>query len=185
MRLVDSGTMKGSELLDQAIAISRANIARAEALFKAMSDEEWNRPGPPSQWSPGQIFEHLNLVNRPYGKVYRQVGPQLAAGDSEVKHNWTARMILKGAGPSGNAPAPKPVRPKPGPTPRSVFSDWKALEEEFIGYCESYRGKDIASLKIASPLLSIIRFSVASSIAIELAHTERHLQQIEAMLGKR
>lgn len=168
------------ELLEEYASATPQQIARVEAALEGRSDAELNR-SKNGEWSPYRVIEHLVLSNAPYVEKLRMVIDATPKSDDllPVRHSWLGRMLIKGAGPSGNAPAPKPLVPGPGPYTRDVFDRWKAQQEQMLGLAKSAAERDLSSIRLANPFLKFLKMNVADCFAIFKEHTERHVRQIE------
>lgn len=167
------------EMVDACEKAFRDQLARAEAAQKNLDESQWNQTEA-KDWSPAQIFEHLVLSNEPYLQKLPAAIAQAGPDDSKPVHqSWFGKMILKMAGPGGNAPAPKPWIPGPGPFDREVFDRWRAQQERLIALCQTARGKDLSSARVNNPLMKVIRMTLCDCFLILSDHTERHVRQIE------
>lgn len=157
--------------------------ARVRAVFDRMGDDAINRPIPPSQWSPLQILDHLMRSNGPYLQVLRLVKLP-AGGGAPVKHSFMGRMVMRAAGPGGNAPAPPAMRPSAGPHERGLIDQYLAQTAQLVDIVRSFEGKALDTTRITSPFAKFMKFNLADVLAITLEHTERHVGQIEAALSE-
>jgi hypothetical protein len=100
---------------------------------------------------------------------------------SDVKYTRFGKFLIKNAGPEGNAPAPKPLHPKPGFYSNEVIEKWALQTEDFVDLAKSAHGHDLCSVRFPNPFLAIFKMNLADSFEILTVHTERHVRQIEAM----
>lgn len=157
--------------------------ARVQAVFGAMSDDAFNRPGPPSGWSPAMILDHLMIVDAPYLVKLRALTELPPGGTEEVRHTWMAKLLMKVGGPGGNAPAPKSMTPVAGPRDREIVERYLAHLVDSRAQVERFREVDLNKVRINNPFLSIVKMTVGDVLGLMAGHKERHIQQIEAMVG--
>lgn len=154
-------------------------LLRADGLPEKFDERAWNL-APSGGWSPAQIFEHLVLSNEPYLDIFdRALSAARDGGEAPVKQSFLGKMILKAAGPAGNAPAPKAFVPGPGPFGREVYVRWRAQQERLIAFCAAAKSKDLGSARVRNPLLKWVRMTLCDCFLIMADHTERHIRQIE------
>lgn len=171
------------EMVDACEKAFREQLARADVAQGRLDESQWNRPEA-GGWSPAQILEHMALSNAPYLEKLPQAVAGAGMDDSRtVRQSWVGKMILKMAGPGGNAPAPKAWVPGPGPFRREVYDRWRAQQERLIALCSEARGKDLGSMRISNPLIKFVRMTLCDSFLILADHTERHVRQIEERAG--
>lgn len=179
-RLRHHRSMDPSTFLDTLRSDTLRLTARLEKAAAAHSDESWERT-PARGWSPAGIVRHMVLTQAPYLRVLPSVVEHAPpAGQTPISHTWFGKMLIQGAGPQGNSPAPKSLHPGPGPHGRGVVDEWIAQQSEFLRLLEAARGKDLSGTRFRNPFVPIFRMSLADAFAVAVAHTERHVSQIEA-----
>lgn len=155
--------------------------ARVRAVFSNMSDEVFNRPGPPSNWSPAMILDHLLIVDAPYHPKIKALTNLPQGGSEEVRHTFMAKLLIKAGGPGGKAPAPPSMTPAAGPRDREIIDRYLAHLAEAKALAAQFRGVNLNEVRINNPHFSIIRMTMGDVLALMAGHKERHIQQIEAM----
>jgi len=155
--------------------------ARVKKVFEGMSDEVFNRPGPPSNWSPAMILDHLLIVDDPYLGKLAAVTDLPPGGGDEVRYSWLGKFLMNAGGPKGNAPAPKSMTPKAGPRNREIVERYLAHLAEARRQAERLRGVDLNKVRINNPFMPIFRMTAGDVLGLMESHKERHIQQIEAM----
>jgi hypothetical protein len=105
--------------------------------------------------------------------------PAAARGNPEVKHTWLGGLIVKMAGPDGNAPAPKPVRPANRVNSAASIEKWKTRQAQFCELAASAMETDLMSARFKNPFIPIFQMNVYDAFRIIVEHTERHVRQIE------
>lgn len=157
-------------------------IGRTEPIER-LEPAQFARKVSTHPWSLGQQFDHLNISDR---GVILKLREALAnapnATDNTVEHSLVGKMIMRAAGPGGNAPVPKGFGPGNGPFTAAVASEYSARLREFRQLLLDSSHKDLVRAKVKSPMSSIVKYSAADAFAIVVAHGQRHLEQSEFLL---
>lgn len=180
--VADNPRMTCNERVEATITKLDQGEARVKAAFENMSDEVFNRPGPPSNWSPAMILDHLLIVDDPYVGKLGALADLPVGGEEEVRYTWLGKFLMKAGGPAGNAPAPKSMTPATGPRTREIVDRYLAHLAEARKQAERLRGVDLNQVRINNPFMPIFRMTAGDVLGLMETHKERHLQQIEAMI---
>ncbi len=180
--VADNPRMTCEERVNATLAKLDDAEARVKAIFEGMSDEVFNRPGPPSNWSPAMILDHLLIVDDPYLGKLAALTDLPAGGGEPVRYTWLGKFLMNAGGPGGNAPAPKSMTPKSGPRDREIVERYLAHLAEARRQAERLRGVDLNRVRINNPFMPIFRMTAGDVLGLMDTHKERHIQQIEAML---
>lgn len=174
--------MTCTQLVAEAERRTQEQAERIRAKVATLDDEAWQRTAPGSDWSPGGILEHMMLGNAAYFPALEAAVPGAKpGGGTEAKSTLFGRILLKAAGPSGNAPAPQALVPGPGPWDREATSArWLADQARFGAWLASLRDVDLSRTKIRNPLVPLFRMNLVDCVLVLTEHTERHVRQIEA-----
>lgn len=172
--------MEQSAFLDHLRSETQQLTIRLEKAAATHSDETWDIV-PARGWSPAGIARHMVLTNAPYLSVLAGVVAQARpATQARIAHTWFGSMLLKGAGPQGNSPAPRSLHPGPGPHGKPVVEEWTRQQTAWLALIEGAKGKELSGTRLRNPFVPIFRMSIADALAVAVAHTERHVSQIEA-----
>ena len=178
--------MNCSEFLTGVERRLEEQIERGKAVGSRLDANKLNQIPDSGRWSIAQIFEHMMLANAYYLPVMKdaiQKAPRARVGEP-VQHTWFGKFIMKGAGPEGNAPAPKSLHPRPGPYDPSITDKWAAQTQAFLDLARSSHGVDLCSMKIKNPFIPFFKANLADCFEILAEHTERHVRQIESLAAK-
>lgn len=179
--VTDNPTMTCDERVDATLKALDDIERRVRSLFSNMSDEVFNRPGPPSNWSPAMILDHLLIVDDPYHDKIRALKDLPTGGSEEVRHTFMGKFLIKEGGPGGKAPAPKSMTPAAGPRDREIVDRYLAHLAEAKSLASRFKGVNLNEIRVNNPHLSIFRMTMGDVLALMAGHKERHIQQIEAM----
>ncbi len=121
------------------------------------------------------------LANRPYLQTIQGglAGAGRCTGDPPIRHSFFGRLLIKAAGPRGNAPAPKILHPRPVPTWLEVLAEWQQQQTQLLSLLDQAAGVDLSSAPVRNPFVRVIRMNLADCLEIMTAHTERHVRQVE------
>jgi hypothetical protein len=161
-------------------------IERGKSVGKKLDVSGLNFKVDPAKWSAGQIFEHMMLANANYLPVMKGAidgAPRSRVGDS-IQHTWFGKFIMKGAGPDGNAPAPKSLHPRGNSFDTTIVDKWTTQTQAFLDLARRSHGVDLCSMKIKNPFVPLFKVNLADCFEILAEHTERHIRQIESLAEK-
>lgn len=167
--LVTNLLQKNEELLHRGIVVTQD--VSGDQLNIALGNE----------WSPAQVFDHLTLGNAIYIQTIQSGldSAKTIGEDLEARGTWFGRIIEKGAGPNGNAPVPKSIRPRSGFIEKTIVDKWVDQQREIIRLLNVSKDKNIRSAYVKNPFFKLIRMNLVDCLRIITAHTERHVAQIE------
>lgn len=151
---------------------SEASVTAARAL----SEEKLNTPVD-GQWSVAMVLEHMNVSHGAYLETLQKLVPTLGPASGPAKTTFMGRKVCKFAGPNGNAPVPSKAMPAVQTYGPEVIDRFSQIQREFADLVEASAGKDI-NVKIPSPLMSFLKFTLADVYMITEAHTDHHTRQI-------
>ena len=128
------------------------------------------------------MLDHIVLANAPYLKAIPEAIARAPVGDSDIRYSFFGKFIIKGAGPGGNAPVIKKLRPRDSGISLQIVDDWRNQQTRILELIESARGKDLARTSVRNPFFPIFRMNLADCFEILTVHTEGHMLQIEQRL---
>jgi hypothetical protein len=177
--------MHCSEFLENLVEELEDQIQRGKAVGGKLTKEQLNWSPAPGKWSIAQIFEHMMIANTPYIPALTE-GVQAAekASPTQVKHTMFGRFLIKSAGPTGNAPAPKQMHPGPGPYDFDIIDRWAGQTQSLLDLAKGAHGVNLCSYRIQNPILKMFKMNLADCFMILEEHTERHVQQIEILQNR-
>jgi hypothetical protein len=164
----------------QGIAAVEADL---EHLTAKLTECQFQAPPRSGGWSIGYCIEHLTLTGNRFLAEWSTAlhrAPSNGHHSHEpVAYSWMQRRILEFAEP--------PYRIKIKTTSPFIPCSRRSMEEtvrrflkmhyEFAGIVPSSQGRDTSRIKVQSPFLSSIRYSLGMSFDLALAHERRHLWQ--------
>ena len=163
----------------------RVELVRQDAfqLVGGLSEEQCAWRPALNRWSIAQCLEHLNATARNYfpliNNTINNARPSGLLGPGPYRHGWLgsfyARMVLPP--PRLRVPSPRRFTPPPDRPMSEIlpsFLNFQDRLQELIAYAS---GVDLGRATVISPVTSLIKFSLGSTLAIIVGHEERHLWQ--------
>jgi hypothetical protein len=177
-----------SELLRTCVAAYEDAIARLDKLVDGLSDGQANfKPGP-KRWSIAQCIQHLNIsgaryldLMEPRIKAAREAGK---TGDEPYgRGTLVGRFILGNLRQGAGAPrVPAPGSFKPASTELAiarVAEDFREANRRMIAAAEEADGLALGQVRFGTPMMSLMRVSLAQAFEMAALHEPRHLAQAE------
>ena len=174
-----------SSRLAEISAVLQGVSARAEALGASLTPQQMLRRPEPNRWSPAECLAHLTVTANAYAPVWRDAFAAARArgarGSEPYRMDFMGRMLNWSLEPGRNrykAPAHmQPINVASGAAALAGFLDSQRMVQKFV---DEGAGLPLDRMKIASPAVAAIRYSVWSSFVIIGTHGRRHLAQAEA-----
>ncbi len=171
--------------IDQIVTESLQGLARMQALVEGLSESQmlW-RPALGS-WSIAECLDHLNRTLSLY------IGPLRIAFERERQNAPLAPTSFRVGFIASKMAAflepPYRMRTKaisqiaPGPslTAADVVQEYTQHREALLEFAKEAARVDMSSIRIPSPILSLLKFSITESLVVILAHDRRHIWQAE------
>jgi hypothetical protein len=178
--------------LSQSLASLRneldATTARLHALTDTLDDNVWRARPASHRWSAGECVEHLNMTSRAFLPSLRDAlkdararGLTNPGGANRV--NLLGRWVLHVQEPpvkrqrrvkTSKRFEPIQVGPK-----GDVINEYEKLQRELIYLLVDADGLALTKVKIPSPFLPRLRYSVYFALRMIPGHQRRHLWQAE------
>ncbi len=162
---------------------------QTRALVDPLTQVDRARTPAAGAWSVDQILEHLSIANRLY-VVVMQRALTVQANRATSRHPaWKPTMIgsllRRAVDPSAQRKLPAPRRARPGPTVRAhVLTRFTDGVDDLRQLMQDADGVDLRAVRFPSPFASILRLNLGDGFAICVAHTARHVKQIERTIER-
>jgi hypothetical protein len=165
-----------------------ANLSHADSITHGLTREQWQWRPAPDQWSIGQCFAHLNLVN---GFSLRAIETGIAQGRSKTgqgpfQYGFLTRKFIASQEPPATKKfkAPKQFVPPADPDQESTLSDYRRASVELRRLTREADGLNLSRVKVkmlALPaiLRAIVRVPLGGQLLLTTTHDRRHLWQAE------
>ncbi len=176
---------------------------RADELFARHSPEELFRKPSRKSWSIAQCVEHMDTSLGLYLPAFEAtLASGAPKGSGPFAWGPIARRWIRLVGPGGpKLPSPPSMWPRraakvpasgakgevrPGPDvalpdPDALLADFRAGNDRLAGLIRSSDGLDLARIRMRSPVIPVLRFSVGAWFETCVQHSLRHMAQAERL----
>lgn len=142
-----------------------------------------------NQWSIGQCLDHIIVTNTTYFNSFDQLSEgryklSLLQKINPFKKTF-GPMMIKSLGPQAEKKfkAPKIFEPSFAGTGDKIVTDFIEHQEVLKNYFNKLKQPAISKTVIASPVSSMITYSVADAMQIITGHEQRHINQAIRILN--
>lgn len=174
-----------SKNLLQAIADETEKVNDdARQLVAGLSEAQLNWPPAPGRWSIAQCFDHLAVTSEAYQPFLTEA---IARGRAKFRSSVPVvyrpsrmgRWLIGKLSPDskGRFPAPKVFRPSESPRIIGAPERFLGQQEEFLRFVRSAEGLDYNRLRLRSPVMPLLRYTLADTLVMTVVHSQRHVQQ--------
>jgi hypothetical protein len=161
-------------------ALARTS-ARTISLTEGLSDAQLRQRPADGGWSINQVFEHLVLT----GEVYLVgINAAIAAAKPTAcppiwKPTWVGWLLATAVSPQASRKLSAPKRMQPGSVTRpNVVAAYSAETVRIASLLGRATALDLNRVRIASPILRIIRLNLGDCFEVNIQHGTRHLDQV-------
>lgn len=157
----------------------------AQALIGGLSDARGTWREAPEKWTVAECLDHLAAGNRVYLEAMRPAAER-AAADGRTRRGparpglvggWFTRLLEPPARPLFRTTAPRKIQPRVSPPLGEASADFLASLVDVRAFLQQFAAIDLAGVTFPNPLLSGVRFSLATGLHVLAAHQRRHLWQ--------
>ena len=156
--------------------------ARTVSLTEGLTDAQLAQRPANGGWSISQVFEHLVLT----GELYLVgINTAIAAAKPTAcppiwKSTWVGWLLATAVSPQAPRKLSAPKRMQPGPIARpNVVAIYSAEGARIASLLDRATALDLNRVRIASPILKIIRLNLGDCFEVNVQHGTRHLDQVE------
>lgn len=159
----------------------------ADGLLHGLTDSQLNWTPQQGVWSVAQCFDHLNITNtRMIGALEEGIRRGRAAGmlnDGPYSYGFFSRWFFRMAEPpvKRKLAAPKKFQPEPRKSMSELMPAWKLTHDRIEELVRSANGLDLVRVRISSPVVHWVRYSLGAGFWLQTAHDRRHLWQIRQL----
>jgi hypothetical protein len=162
-----------------------ANQQDVRALVNGLSERQGTWRAAPGAWSVAECLDHLATSNRVYlaamqppaeralAEGRRRVGPALPG----LVGGWIVRSFEPPVTTLFKRRAPRKILPRPSPPLGQALDEFLASQREVVTFLRTYSTIDLAGVVFPNPLITGLRFSLATGLHVLAAHERRHLWQ--------
>lgn len=158
----------------------RDALADAEALAGPLTPEQFNWKPSGSAWSVAECLEHLNQIAAQYlPKLEAAVRAGGPGGTPPFRYGFLGRRFVAAMQPGSTR-----TKTFDAITPaashydaEAVLKAFRAHTARFVHVCKEADGLDLRRIRLASPLLPVLRLQLGAYLEALATHELRHLDQ--------
>ena len=161
----------------------------AQLTFGNLTAQQLNWKPSPEVWSIGQCFDHLITANKAYIPIIEQVltGKKQSTFWEKIPllPNLFGKLLIKYLSPQSTRKlrAPEVFKPSSSGIDEDIISSFIEYQKQMILLMKRTEGFNLSQIKITSPALRFVAYSMRDSYEIIVVHEKRHFQQAERVLG--
>ena len=155
-------------------------------IADGLTHEQFNWKPNAKSWSVGECVVHLNTIAKGYLPAMQEAvteDPPRAPGP--FTYGFVARMFTNAVRP-GSRPIPTAGAMDPtkkvgasGVDKSRALASFDEYTDGYLAVCREAEGVDLASVKIRSPFMKLMRLPVGAFLDAMGLHAIRHVQQAE------
>jgi len=156
--------------------------ARTLSLTESLTSAQLAQHPANGGWSISQVFEHLVLT----GEMYLiGINTAIAAAKPTAcppywKPTFVGWLLATAVSPQAPRKLTAPKRMQPGPVARpNIVEIYSAETARIASLLDRASALDLNRVRIASPILKIIRLNLGDCLEVNIQHGMRHLDQVE------
>ena len=170
--------------------ILAANAINDETLagFGGLTAIQLNwKPGA-DRWSVAQCFDHLLTVNEGYFPIFEKVLSGEKRSTFWESLPWLptfwGKMLLKAVDPESRRKlkAPKVFQPSISNVDPDVIRRFIDQQNQVVRYMKATEELDLENIRITSPAIHLITYSLMDAYRIIVTHERRHLLQAKKVM---
>lgn len=172
-------------LIDQISQISH----EASTKFSGLSESQLNWKPEPAKWSIAQCLDHLIVSNKTYYPSFEKLLSHSYRLSFLQKLNPFKKMLgpmmvrSMGKESKKSFKSPKIFEPTTSNIKPDILNDFFRHQEEMKEYYKRLTQLDTKNLIIASPVSSLITYTLADGLELLVVHEQRHMKQAENVLN--
>ena len=169
----------------------RENREIADRIAGGLTISRFNWRPAPDRWSVAQCLVHLNVSAELYAArmeaAIRRGRDDGLLGSGHFEYGAFSRWMLRAVDPANRHKSRSPAKFVPSPAetcrPAEVLGNFHAAGTRWEELLRGADGLHLARIKVRSPAVPLVSFSLGALFAIQAAHERRHLLQAEDVLA--
>ena len=161
----------------------------AQLTFGNLTAQQLNWKPSTEVWSIGQCFDHLITANKAYIPIIEQVllGKKQSTfwEKTPLLPNLFGKLLIKYLSPQSirKMKAPQVFKPSSSSIDEDIISRFIEHQKQMMLLMKRTEGFNLSQIKITSPALRFVTYSMIDGYEIIVVHEKRHVQQAERVLG--
>jgi hypothetical protein len=154
-----------------------------DAVFGSLSERQLNWRPDQTRWSIAQCFDHLLNAN---AKMFESVDAAIRRPNAQtvwqrvpILPRLYGLMLIRSQAPetTRRMTAPRQARPSTSAIDRGIVQRFVAYQHEAAERVRALEGRDVDRIKMVSPFVSFITYSVLDGCRLIVTHQRRHFEQ--------
>jgi hypothetical protein len=156
---------------------------QGQELAAGLTEAQFNWRPSHVQWSIQECLSHLTMVGQAQlqtieAAIDRAKGKGVTGGGTFEYPAWERYILRETEPPVRHAmPAPQRYIPLHGQPVTGILPTFLHVQRNFGIQIERADGLDLRRVKVPTPVLSLLRFSLGFTLAQAAAHERRHIAQ--------
>lgn len=173
-----------SDLAPAIAAAFDAVDVRLQHAWDAVTRETRDTRRSDGGWSMREVLEHMALTNEGYLRPMTGLAEALARSprtELPWRPTFVGKWLVRSLEMTLKLPAPRTIRPGPSPRP-DVLGAVVGTHHAVRTLVKQVADTDWRSARMVSPFNSLVRPNFGDAVLAVLRHSERHAEQIEALV---
>lgn len=160
-----------------------------DSELKPLNETQLNWKPSSGSWSVAECIEHLLLAFEGYlvglDKIIAVGKKENVVAKSPMRISLAGRMMIFAVNPSIKVPIPAPPKFKPQKSKKynhEVLHDFYKNLQQLSAQLEAAKNLDWNSLKITSPVTSLLKLNMGDTFEVLTLHALRHLKQAQRVI---
>jgi hypothetical protein len=174
--------------LSTVLAQGRLIADETVRAFGRLSAQQINWTPRAGEWSIGQCFDHLIISNRPFFHIVEEIREgrrrQRAWERMPLLPRFFGKLIINTLRPdSGRKAKARPAfYPSTNHIAPGIIATFLEQQNRLLHLMESTRGLDLDGIRITSPVMSFLTYSMMDAYRIIVVHEQNHFVQARRVM---
>ena len=180
---------KSHDGLSNLLAEAGNIAAEAQQTFGKLTAQQLNWKPNAESWSIGQCFDHLITANETYFPIFEQIikgeNPRTFWKSLPVLPTFFGWMLIKFLSPESTKrlKAPDIFKPSSSDIDSNIINDFAEQQNQLTSLMKKTAELDLRRIKIPSPAVRFVTYSLMDCYTILVVHEKRHFQQARRVLN--
>lgn len=173
-----------NELVPAIVAAFEAVDDRLRRAWDAVTSESRDARRRDGGWSMREVLEHMALTNEGYLLPMTGLADALARSPRVAvpwRPTFVGKWLVRSLEMTIRLPAPRSIQPGPSPRP-DVLGAVVGTHHAVCTLVQQIADTDWRSVRMVSPFNGLVRPNFGDAVLAVLRHSERHAEQIEALV---
>ena len=166
--------------LSSVLSAGRLVADETRRAFNQLSAEQINWRPSKTEWSIGQVFDHLIISNRPYLTIIEEVRERRKRRRAWERMPLLPRFFGKSLISTLRPDSGRKVKARPAFYPSTshisaeIITNFIEQQDRLLTLMEATRGLNLDGITITSPVVRFITYSLMDAYRIIVVHEQNH-----------